>query len=64
MLVAAFDGIPEFVKLISRGKIVGSGMQQPYLMGQRSARAMFDHFAGKTPEKQIVVPILVVTRRT
>ncbi len=61
ILVAAFDGIPEFVKLIQDGKIVGSGMQQPYLMGQRSAQAMLDHLAGKTPEKQILVPIEVVT---
>jgi ribose transport system substrate-binding protein len=61
VLVAAYDGIPEFAKLIEDDKIVGSGMQQPYLMGERSAEAMFDHLAGKTPPKQIVVPILVVT---
>jgi ribose transport system substrate-binding protein len=61
ILIAAFDGIPEFVKLIEDGSIVGSGMQQPYLMGQRSAQAMFEHLDGKTPEKQILVPIEVVT---
>ena len=62
VLVAAFDGIPDFVKLIEDGEIVGSGMQQPYLMGERSAQAMFDHFAGKTPPKEILVPIEVVTK--
>jgi len=61
VLVAAYDGIPEFVKLIEGGQIVGSGMQQPYLMGERSAQAMFDHLGGKTPEKRILVPIEVVT---
>ncbi len=61
ILIAAFDGIPEFVKLIEDGSIVGSGMQQPYLMGQRSAQALFEHLADKTPEKQILVPIEVVT---
>jgi len=60
VLVAAFDGIPEFIDLIASGQIVGSGMQQPYLMGQSAAHAMFDHFAGKTPAKEILVPILVV----
>lgn len=60
VLVSAFDGIPDFIPLIEQGKIVASGMQQPYLMGQRSAEAMLDHLAGKTPEKQILVPILVV----
>lgn len=62
ILLAAFDGIPDFVDLIDKGEIVASGMQQPYLMGQRSAQAMFDHFAGKTPPKEILVPILVVTK--
>lgn len=59
--VAAFDGIPEFVDHLKSGDIVASGMQQPYLMGQRSAEAMFDHLGGGTPEKEILVPILVVT---
>ena len=60
VLVSAFDGIPDFIPLIEQGKIVASGMQQPYLMGQRSAEAILDHLAGKTPEKQILVPSLVV----
>src|SRR6185437_2406649 len=62
ILLAAFDGIPDFIKLIGDGTIVASGMQQPYLMGQRSAQAMLDHLGGKKPEKQILVPILVVTK--
>ena len=32
VLVAGFDGIPEFVDLLKQGQIVASGMQQPYLM--------------------------------
>jgi len=61
ILVAAFDGIPEFVDLLKSGQIVATGMQQPYLMGEKSAEAMFTHLEGGTPEKQILVPILVVT---
>src|SRR5262249_3147801 len=61
VLVAAFDGIPDFVPLLKSGQIVASGMQQPYLMGVRSAEAMFTHLEGGTPQKQILVPILVVT---
>lgn len=61
ILVAAFDGIPEFVDLLKSGQIVATGMQQPYLMGEKSAEALFDHLNGKTPEKQILVPILGVT---
>jgi ribose transport system substrate-binding protein len=61
LLLAAFDGIPEFVDLLKSGQIVASGMQQPYLMGEKSAEAMFSHLEGGTPEKQILVPILIVT---
>jgi ABC-type sugar transport system substrate-binding protein len=61
VLVAAFDGIPEFVPLLLSGELVVSGMQQPYLMGSTSATALFDHLEGKTPEKEIVVPIVIVT---
>ncbi|MCQ0986463.1 substrate-binding domain-containing protein [Jiella marina] len=63
VLVAAFDGIPEFVDLLKSGEIVASGMQQPYLMGQKSAEALFQHLDGETPDKEIVVPILVVTSK-
>jgi ABC-type sugar transport system substrate-binding protein len=34
ILLAAFDGIPDFVELLKSGEIVASGMQQPYLMGR------------------------------
>ena len=63
MLLAAYDGVPEFIDLIRSGKIVASGMQQPYLMGARSAQAMFDHLDGKTPDKEILVPIIVVSQK-
>tara|TARA_R110000868_G_scaffold90985_16_gene252218 strand:- start:382 stop:1359 length:978 start_codon:yes stop_codon:yes gene_type:complete len=62
VLVGAFDGIPEFVPLLQSGELVVSGMQQPYLMGVRSAEAMMTHLDGGTPEKEIVVPILIVTK--
>jgi ABC-type sugar transport system substrate-binding protein len=61
VLVAAFDGIPDFVDLLKSGDIVASGMQQPYLMGVRSGEAMIEHLNGGTPDKEILVPILVVT---
>jgi ribose transport system substrate-binding protein len=62
VLLAAFDGIPEFVPLIENGKITVAGMQQPYLMGTKAAGALFEVFGGKTPEKQIEISIQVVTK--
>lgn len=61
VLVAAFDGIPEFVPLLESGELVASGMQQPHLMGETSGNALIDHLNGKTVEKEILVPIVVVT---
>ena len=61
VLVAAFDGIPEFVDLLKSKAIVASGMQQPYLMGQKSGEALVSAIGGTKPEKEILVPILVVT---
>jgi hypothetical protein len=60
--VAAFDGTPEFIELFKNGDLVVSGMQQPYLMGQQAGEALAQHLKGNSVAKQIVVPILVVTR--
>lgn len=61
-LVVAFDGVPEFVDLIKAGKLVASGMQQPYEMGRQAAESVIAHIEGKETQKQITLPILVVTR--
>ncbi|QYD73128.1 substrate-binding domain-containing protein [Paraburkholderia edwinii] len=60
--LVAFDGIPQFVDMIKDGTLTASGMQQPYLMGQKAAGAMLDHLAGKEPPKSIVVPVVVVSK--
>lgn len=61
VLIAGFDGTPELFELIKKGDVVGSGMQQPYLMGYRAADALVGHGTGCAPQKEIVVPILVGT---
>jgi simple sugar transport system substrate-binding protein/ribose transport system substrate-binding protein len=63
LLVAAFDGIPEFVDLLKKGEIVASGMQQPYLMGVRSGESLATAIKGGTPQKEILVPIVVATSK-
>lgn len=61
ILLVAFDAEPEFLDLIPNGAIIASGMQQPYLMGQKSASSMIDYLKGKEVEKNIQVPILTVS---
>lgn len=60
--LVAFDGIPQFVDMLKNGTLAVSGMQQPYLMGQKAAGALLDDLAGKQPPKSIVVPVVVVSK--
>jgi ribose transport system substrate-binding protein len=64
VLVAAFDGIPEFVDLLKSGELVVTGMQQPFLMGSTSGETLIAALGGATPQKEITVPILAVTSET
>jgi ribose transport system substrate-binding protein len=63
LVIGAFDGIPEFIDLLKKGEIVATGMQQPYLMGEKSGEALVAALKGETPEKQITVPIVIVTSK-
>lgn len=59
VLIASFDAMPEVENMLTSGKLVAVGMQQPYLMGSQAAQALISALQGKAPAKQIVVPILV-----
>ena len=61
ILVAAFDGTPELLEFIQSGKIVASGMQQPYQLGLIAAENVLKSIAGETVEKEVQIPILVTT---
>ncbi|MCB8882249.1 substrate-binding domain-containing protein [Acidisoma cellulosilytica] len=61
VLVASFDGIPEFIDLLKSGQIVVAGMQQPYLMGNQAADALLSALKGGKPAKEILVPIMIAT---
>ena len=62
--MAAFDGTPELLQAIKDGAIVGSGMQQPYLMGATAAKLLTAKLSGDTPPKEEMVEIMTVTRET
>jgi len=61
IIVGAFDGIPEFVDLLKSGELGAAGMQQPYLMGDLAAQQLFKHLSGGKPDKEVLVPVLIVT---
>ncbi len=61
ILLATFDAEPEFLELIPKGVLVGSAMQQPYLMGQEAVHAMDSHLQGQPVQKNIQLPILAIS---
>ncbi|MGS0897190.1 substrate-binding domain-containing protein [Burkholderia stagnalis] len=56
--LVAFDGIPEFIGMLKHGQLLASGMQQPFLMGQKAADFLYDSSA---KQKAISIPVLLVT---
>jgi ribose transport system substrate-binding protein len=61
ILLATFDAEPEFLELIPKGILVGSAMQQPYLMGREAVHAIDNHLRGKKIEKNLQLPILAIS---
>jgi Periplasmic binding protein domain len=64
VLVAAFDGTPELLQGIANGSILGSAMQQPYLMGSTAAKHLTAKLTGGNPPKEELVEIMTVTKET
>ena len=61
ILLASFDAEPIFLELIPQKIIVGAAMQQPYLMGEESVKAMNRHLNGEKVEKNKQLSVLAVS---
>ncbi len=61
VLLISFDAEPEYLSLIRQEKLVGAGMQQPFLMGEEAANALVDHLEGEKVKKEILLPVLPVS---
>lgn len=62
VVLIAFDAEPEFPDLIRDNVILGSAMQQPYLMGQEAVFALDSHLQGNQVDKHIRLPILSISK--
>jgi ribose transport system substrate-binding protein len=62
ILLLTFDAEPEFIDLISKGILVASAMQQPYLMGEKAVNTMDMHLKGQIVPKNQQLPVLAVSR--
>lgn len=61
ILLLTFDAEPVFLELIPKGILVGAGMQQPFLMGEKAVDSLHQHLQGQKVEKEQKLPVLAVS---
>ncbi|QEP44091.1 sugar ABC transporter substrate-binding protein [Ectothiorhodospiraceae bacterium BW-2] len=61
ILLITFDAEPEFLDLIPTGRLVGAGMQQPFLMGERAVQILNQYRQGERIESEIKLPVLAIS---
>jgi len=60
--VVTVDGSAEAVAAIKAGKLLSSSAQFPYEIGRVAAEKMYDHLAGKPVDKEIKIPVELVSK--
>ncbi|MCV6587906.1 MAG: substrate-binding domain-containing protein [Marinobacterium sp.] len=56
-----FDAEPEFIDMIRQDSLVGAGMQQPFLMGERAVVSMHQHLSGQPVSRHQKLEVLAVS---
>lgn len=62
ILLICFDAEPIFLQLIPLGELVASGMQQPFLMGEKAVETMHKHLNGQSVKKHQQLEVLVISK--
>jgi ABC-type sugar transport system substrate-binding protein len=60
--VVTVDGSPDGIAAIKAGKLHSTSAQSPREIGRIAAQRAYDHFEGKPVEKDIKVPVKLITR--
>jgi ribose transport system substrate-binding protein len=63
ILLICFDAEPIFLDLIPKGTLVGAGMQQPYLMGEKAVVSLDGYLNGLHVEHEQQLPILAISKQ-
>lgn len=61
ILLICFDAEPEFLELIPQQVIVGSAMQQPYLIGEKAVESLNHYLKGENVKKIQKLPVLAIS---
>ena len=62
ILIYGVDGSPDGKMMIKEGYLEGTSAQQPSIMGRISAQVAYDYLSGKEVDKNIVVPVTLITK--
>lgn len=62
ILLLTFDAEPEFLELISNRTLIGSAMQQPFLIGEKALISLHKHFNNEEVEKNHKLPVLAISK--
>lgn len=62
ILLYGIDGSPDGKAMIKEGYLEGSSAQFPYEIGRKAADVAYDYLAGEDVEKDIVIPIVLITK--
>ncbi len=60
--VVTVDGSPEGMAAIQSGKLLATSAQFPKEIGRQAAEKLYEHLAGKPVEKEIKVPVELITK--
>ena len=60
--VYGVDGSPDAKALISEGMMEATAAQFPTEIGRRAADAIYELLAGRVPERDILIPVELITR--
>ncbi len=62
ILLLTFDAEPEFLELIKNNTLVGSAMQQPFLMGEKAVENMDKYLNNQVIERNNKLPVLAISK--
>ena len=63
ILLLTFDAEPEFLELIPNDTLVGSAMQQPFLIGEKAVENMDKYLNNRPIEKNYKLPVLAISKQ-
>ena len=61
VLLICFDAEPEFIEMIRSGQLVGAGMQQPRLIGEKAVTTLHAYRQSESVPKRQKLPVLAVS---